>query len=212
MSNGRIFMPMSDHGFHFDGEKYVFNSRGISKFLYSDDGITFNEDVQALEFPDINDKNGLQEPGIIELPNGTLYGYFRTDADYQYESFSYDNGITWTQVQPSKFESPLSPMSITKNPYSNKYYAIYNPFKDRPESIEHPRFRNTWGRTPLAIAESDDGINFSDFALIESDLKCGYCYPAIFYLSDKEALISYCSGGGDITTLQRTTISKIYFE
>ena len=213
LSNGRMFIPMSEHKTYFEDGMYKLSERGIAKYIYSDDdGLTFNEDVQIIEFPDKTNKHGLQEPGVIELPNGDLYGYFRTGADYQYESFSYDKGITWTPPKPSKFESPLSPMEISRNPYSGKYYAIFNPYKDDPTSVEHPRFRNTWGRTPLAIAESDDGINYSDFVLIEDDIHFGYCYPAIFFLSKNEAIMSYCSGGGDIVPLQRTTISKIYFE
>ncbi len=212
-SSGRIIIPMSEHKFLFKEGKYRFDGVGKARFVYSDDnGKTWNEDVQVLEFPDSENKNGLQEPGVIELPDGRLYGYFRTDADYQYESYSSDDGITWTQPQKSGFESPLSPMLISKNPYSNKFYAIWNPYKDDPESTIHPRFRNTWGRTPLAIAESEDGVHFSDFVLLEDDIHRGYCYPAIYFLSEKEALVSYCSGGGDIVPLQRTTVSKITFK
>lgn len=212
-SGGRIIIPVSEHKWYFNGEKHVIRDSGEARFVYSDDGgKTWNEDVQILKFPDDNDRNGLQEPGIVELPDGRLYGYFRTDADCQYESFSSDGGISWTEPRPSKFESPLSPMYISRNPYSGKYYAVWNPYKDDPESVEHPRFRNTWGRTPLAIAESDDGINYGEFQLVESDIHRGYCYPAVFYLSKTEALMSYCSGGGDIVPLQRTTVSKITFE
>ena len=37
-------------------------------------------------------ETGLQEPGISVLPDGKLYGYFRTDRCFQFESFSDDNG------------------------------------------------------------------------------------------------------------------------
>ena len=213
ISTGRIFIPEATHKMTFMETKYCFNDDGEARFMYSDDnGMTFKEDVQILKMPLPNNKNGLQEPGLVELPDGRLYGYFRTDTDYQYETFSSDKGLTWSKPQPSKFESPLSPMKISRNPYSGKYYAIYNPYKDDPTSVEHPRFRNTWGRTPLAIAESDDGINYSEIQLIEDDIHYGYCYPAIFFLSKNEALASYCSGGGDIVPLQQTTVSKITFE
>ena len=211
-SSGRIIIPMAEHKMNFEETRYCFDEPGRACFLYSDDGgKTFTEDVQILEFPDKNNKDGLQEPGVIELPDGTLYGYFRTNADYQYESFSYDDGTTWTSPRPSRFESPLSPMLIARNPYGGKYYAIWNPYKDDPASVEHPRFANTWGRTPLAMAESDDGINFGEFQLIEDDIHYGYCYPAVFFLSEHEALVSYCSGGKDIVPLQQTTVSKITF-
>lgn len=213
ISTGRMFIPMSEHKTWYEDGKYHLSDHGVARFVYSDDkGKTWNEDVQRIEFPVKDDKNGLQEPGIIELPNGVLYGYYRTDADYQYESFSYDKGITWTEAKQSKFESPLSPMLISKNPYSGKYYAIHNPYRDDPTSVEHPRFRNTWGRTPLVIEESLDGINYGKMEFIEEDIHRGYCYPAIFFISEKEAIMSYCSGGGDIVPLQRTTVSKITIE
>ena len=213
MRSGRMIIPASEHKTYFGETRYCLSPRGEARFYYSDDGgATWNEDVQVLQFPDANDKNGLQEPGVVELPDGRLYGYFRTDANYQYESFSSDGGVTWTEARPSKFESPVSPMLISRNPYSNKYYAIWNPYRDDPESVLHPRYRNTWGRTPLAIAESENGVDFSDFVLLEDDIHRGYCYPAIFFLSEREALVSYCSGGGDIIPLQRTTVSKITIE
>lgn len=212
LSTGRVIIPMSEHKWAFDGEKYSFSGNGKGMFIYSDDGgKTFREDVQVLEFPDKENRHGLQEPGVTELPDGRLYGYFRTDADCQYESFSSDGGETWSVPRPSGFESPLSPMLIRRNPFGGKYYAIWNPYKDDPESVEHPRFRNTWGRTPLAMAESEDGINYGEFQLLESDIRRGYCYPSIMFLSEHEALVSYCSGGGDIIPLQRTTVSKITF-
>lgn len=210
ISTGRIFIPASEHKMTFSDGKYRFNDQGMARFYYSDDGgNSFKEDVQVLYFPEKENKDGLQEPGLIELPDGTLYGFFRTNADYQYESFSYDGGITWTDPVPSKFESPLSPLTMGRNPYSGKYYAVWNPYRDDPQSVEHPRFRNTWGRTPLAIAESEDGIHFCEFKLLESDIHRGYCYSAIYFLSENEALVSYCSGGGDIVPLQRTTVSLL---
>lgn len=209
LESGRIIIPVANHKATLCEGHYHY-AAGVDKFVYSDDGgRTFNEDVQELSLPIDGNRAGLQEPGVIELPDGRLYAYFRTDTGYQYESFSNDQGITWTDPKPSQFESPLSPMRIAKNPYSKKYYAIRNPYMERPESPEHPRFRNTWGRTPLAISESTDGIHYSSFELIESDLHYGYCYPAIFFLSENEALVSYCSGGVDLIPLQRTTVTKI---
>lgn len=212
VSNNRIIIPVSTHNMTFSDGKYRFNSCGRARFIYSDDnGYTFKEDVQVLTMPIPDSNSGLQEPGLVELPNGMLYGYFRTDADYQYESFSNDMGITWSSVKKSDFESPLSPMTVRRNPYSGKYYAIYNPYRDDPESIEHPRFRNTWGRTPLAIRESDDGLHFGELQLIEDNIHYGYCYTAIYFLNENEALVSYCSGGIDTVPLQQTTVSKISF-
>ena len=204
LSTGRIIVPVST--------TENFREPWSSFFLYSDDGgKTFRKNAQTLVFPDRSSKSGLQEPGVVELADGRLYAYFRTDAGYQYESFSSDSGITWTEPRPSRFGSPLSPMLIRKNPHNGKYYAIWNPYGDNPENVGRPCFPNTWGRTPLAFSESPDGVRFGETRFIEEDLRFGYCYPSVFFLSEHEALVSYCSGGIDIATLQKTTISKITF-
>ena len=210
-STGRIIIPASRHGQVFRDGRFQFLEAGTARFYRSDDGgETFRCGI-SYAFPDPENQHGLQEPGVVELPDGRLYAYFRTDAGCQYESYSHDNGSTWTAPAPSAFESPLSPMKIAKNPYNGKYYAVRNPIRNYPDSPEHPRYPNTWGRTPLAISESDDGVHFGEPVLLESDLHYGYCYPAIYFLSEKEALIAYCSGGVDLVPLQKTTIGRITF-
>ena len=127
----------------------------------------------------------------------------------QYESFSCDGGKTWTTASPSRFTSPESPMLIAENPYSGKFYAIYNPVpnyngREIPEDFFHA------GRTPIVLCESDDGISFSDFAIIEDDINKGYCYPSLYFLDEKTMLTSFCSGGKeDGSCLNKTTIKKI---
>ena len=209
LRSGRIIIPAAAHAYRNEGGCLVDTDLAVSRFLYSDDGgRTFFENVQTLRFPDDANENGLQEPGVVELPDGRLYGYFRTDADCQYESCSADGGITWSAPKPSAFESAISPMKIARNPYSGKYYAIRNPYREREND---PMEESTWGRTPLAISESEDGVHFGAFALIESDARYGYCYPAIFFLSATKALVAYCSGGEGLVPLQSTTVKKIIF-
>ena len=209
LRNGRIVIPAAVHAYREEEGKLVDIDLAEARFLYSDDGgQTFREDVQALRFPNDASETGLQEPGVIELPDGRLYGYFRTDAGCQYKSFSADGGITWSPPTPSAFESAISPMKIACNPYSGKYYAIRNPYRERDDD---PLEESTWGRTPLVISESDDGIHYGAFGLIESDTRFGYCYPAIYFLSATEALVAYCSGGEGLVPLQSTTVKKITF-
>ncbi len=210
LSNGRIVIPVSTADAVFENGAYRFDGPWRSFFVISDDGgETFRENARELAVPG-DDKAGLQEPGAIELPDGRLYGYFRTGAGAQYESFSSDGGISWTQPRPSRFESPLSPMLIAKNPYNGRYYAVWNPFReDREPPL--PRYPNTWGRTPLVFSESENGLDFCEPVCIEDDLRRGYCYPSLFFLSERTALVSYCSGGGEIAPLQKTTVSKIAF-
>ena len=185
LRSGRIVIPAAAHAYRMEGTRLEDTDLARARFLYSDDGgLTFCEDVQTLCFPDETNETGLQEPGVIELPDGRLYGYFRTDAGCQYESVSDDEGLHWSAPKPSAFESAISPMKIARNPYSGKYYAIRNPYRERDDDpVSQDEY--VWGRAPLAISESDDGVHFGDFALIEADTRFGYCYPAVFFLSEK---------------------------
>lgn len=178
-------------------------------FVSEDDGVTWRSTDAKVSLNDPYSKTGLQEPGIVELPGGALYLYSRTDRMYQYESLSLDGGEHFTAPAPSKFSSPRSPMLIKRNPYNSKYYAIWNPV---PEYPGRPTVDGCFlaGRSPLVIADSDDGLNFSQFAVVEDDPTRGFCYPAMEFIDEHAILIAYCSGGKeDGGCLNRVTIRKI---
>jgi hypothetical protein len=123
---------MAVHNMTFVDGKYRFVDAGKAYFLYSDDGgITWNENVQVLHFPDENNKNGLQEPGVIELPDGRLYGYFRTDADCQYRVFR--DGGKRDRSAPVALRVAAFSDVIRKNPYS-KILRDKKPYRDDPRA------------------------------------------------------------------------------
>lgn len=216
-SSGRLIVPAAIHlstmGYY--GENEDFDSRAKAAFFASDDdGYTWRKISDMLSLPGgANSLTGLQEPGIVELTPGILYSYFRTDLGRQYESVSIDGGTTWFTPQPSRFTSPISPLHIKKNEYSGKYYAIWNPV---PEYFGREK-PNIWtgGRNPLVIAEgiSDGlGLHFEEPKIIEDDKNAGFCYPAILFTGEREAIIAYCAGGvdkNDEACLVRTRIRKI---
>lgn len=152
---------------------------------------------------------GLQEPGLALLPDGRLYAYFRTDRCFQFESFSSDNGKTWSVPVPSRFTSPESPMLISRNPYTGIYYAVWNPVPNYNGRYHEDVWCHA-GRFPFVMAQSENGIDFSGLTAIEDIPDYGYCYPAIHFLNEKEMLMSYCCGGkDDVKCLTRTRIKKI---
>ncbi len=208
LSSNRIIIPLSYHMTSFKDSKEHFDQGGVIYFYYSDDdGYTWDKSKCMLALPSQNTRTGLQEPGVVELPNGCLHAYFRTDQMVQYESFSFNQGINWTLAQPSRFTSPDSPMKIARNPYSGKYYAIWNPIPNYNGRVKE---RYAWGRTPLVIAFSDNGIDFSEPEIIEDDPFRGFCYPSIFFIDEKTLLLAYCSGGAEEKAcLCRVTITKL---
>lgn len=216
LQNGRLLVPAARHEVktRADGSR---NAQYFAKsrvFGSDDDGQTWKDLSGLIAMPDPGySETGLQEPGLVELPDGRVYQYFRTDRMFQFESFSADRGETWTKPIASRFTAPESPMLIRRNPFSGQYVALWNPVPlyngriGRNEPWVHA------GRTPFVIAVSDDGVAFSEYAVIENEPDHGYCYPSVFFLNEKEMLLSYCSGGPeDDNCLTKTTIRKITIE
>ncbi len=202
-----VLPEKSDDGYfnsYLDGRASVFF------FTSDDDGYTWRQSKEVLHLNDTYSETGLQEPGLAELDGGVLYCYSRTDRMFQYESVSVDGGEHWFMPQPSRFASALSPMLIKKNPYSGRYYAVWNP---EPKTLMHPYDKPSLGRNPLVIAESADGVHFSEPFIIENDPTRGFCYPAIEFSDEKTLLLSYCAGGPvEGGCLNHTVIRRLILE
>lgn len=144
------------------------------------------------------------------MPNGVLWGYARTDLGRQYEFFSHDGGNTWTVPQPSRFSSPVSPLSIKRLPDSKLLLAIWNPI---PNYQTRPLAQPGGDRTPLvgAIGDGTTDASWGPAFLVDQNevTQEGYCYTAIHF-TGKSVLLAYCAGGqGDRHRLSRLRVRKI---
>lgn len=211
LASGRLIAPSALHINTPvpEGEEQPFNPHGIALFFVSDDaGQTWRETPQRLKIsPEIN--TGLQEPGLIQRSDGSLYCYCRTSEGHQWEFTSTDEGETWTTPQPSRFKSPASPLSIKAILNSSLWVAVWND-PITPVKTENGFAQNTsWGRTPLVLATSqDEGTTWSQNHAIETDPERGFCYTAIHETEDA-ILLAYCSGGRGTAVLQDLTIRRI---
>ena len=210
LTSGRLVMPLAYHrGGHSSRRSVIFDGRAFDVFLLSDDdGETWREGRAAVFPPFTHTDTGLQEPGVIERKNGTLYGYARTDQGCQYEFYSPDGGETWSPARPSVFTSPASPMKIARMP-DGGLCAVWNP---EPAWNGRQISRAGWGRTPLVMSVSrDEGASWSAPETLENDPEHGYCYPALFF-GEGYMLAAYCSGGPeDGACLARLTIRRVEF-
>ena len=213
LPDGSLLLPIARH-------KIVTRENGSRSGVYFGSCCFFKGDPEGknwrqvsrvirMPFPGYSG-TGLQEPGAVVLPDGRIYGYFRTDRAFQYESFSSDGGKSWTRPVQSRFTSPDSPMLIRQNPYSGVYFAVWNPIPNYNGRLDGETRWIHAGRNPLVLAVSENGLDFSPYTVLEDAADHGFCYPAMLFLSEKELLLSYCCGGEeDGACLSRTAIRHI---
>ena len=212
---GEVLLPLARHS--IVGEKGTCHGSYFGTacvFAGDSHGRNWYQKSKVLSMPyPGHSHTGLQEPGIEALPDGRLYGYFRTDRHFQYESFSSDGGATWTRPVPSVFTSPDSPMLIRRNPFSGIYYAVWNPIPNYNGRLNPEQRWVNGGRTPIVLAQSKDGLEYSRYTVLEDEPEHGYCYPAMYFLDEKTILMSYCCGGPeDGMELTRTRIRRIVLQ
>lgn len=198
LHDGRIIVPIAEHKKMLcpDGSVF-FDSRAEAVFFVSeDDGYTFTEmpGKGAPPYPD-KSASGLQEPGVMEMQDGRLWAWARTDLGAQWEMYSFDGGRHWTPPEPSAFTSPLSPMSVLRL-RDGRLLSIYNPVP--LYNGRSPQVNGSWngGRTPLAARLSmDDGLTWTEPEALESEPDRGYCYTALLEETGGTVLMAYCAGG-----------------
>lgn len=207
LKTGRLVVPVAFHRSRASlPQSYdSFDGRAIALWYLSDDeGATWREadDWWALA---AHTRTGLQEPGVVELADGNLLSWMRTDQGMQFYSRSTDAGRKWSAPEKSPLQSPASPASIKRLPDSEILLAIYN---DHSGAFPFPKGK----RTPLVSAISaDHGTTWSGHKLIEGDPTGWYCYTAIHFIEDA-VLLAYCAGDPKVGGLNRLRIRRLALE
>jgi hypothetical protein len=191
-------------------------------YYLSDDGGAHWFESLTSNYAYFPNGQGMQEPGVVELKNGKLWGWARAGEfgiagvkGRQWEMFSDDRGMTWTQAKPSKFISPCSPMSVKRIPRTGDLLAVWN---DHSERFKVPKSKpSSWGRTPLVCAISkDEGKTWRHHQMLEKAPDHGFCYTAIHFTDDDAVLLAYCAGGAstklvlDRLRMRRITVESLY--
>jgi sialidase-1 len=204
IGSGRLVVPLAYHPSRGDDPQSAasFDPRAAAVWYYSDDeGTTWRVSDSAWSLP-APSVSGLQEPGVVELAEGGLWSWARTDQGSQYGCSSRDAGKTWTKPAPTSLLSPLSPASVKRLPGSADLLAVYN-----DHGGEFPFERGK--RTPLVAAISfDDGRTWSLRKALESDPDGWYCYTAIHFV-DRAVLLAYCAGDPEVGGLNRLRIRRV---
>ena len=190
LKDGRLLFPVSQH--RFDGG--VFDNKGVVMTYASDDnGKTWRRGKSELRIVSPSGKAyAAQEPGVVELKDGRILLWIRTNAGCQFMSWSNDRGETWSVPQPSWLRSPLSPASIKRLP-TGDLLAVWNDHEGRFDLKKKGRGMDG-RRTPLSAAISrDDGVTWQGARTIEDDPDGHFCYIAIEPLDDGTVLLGYCA-------------------
>ncbi|MEN6429140.1 MAG: exo-alpha-sialidase [Phycisphaerales bacterium] len=200
LRSGRLILPVAWH----QDPGHPRDSAGIIMCYLSDDnGKTWrrsNDPFKAYG-PD-GRRITLQEPGVVELKDGRLMMYIRTDAGSQYVCHSPDGGQTWSKPGPSPLASPLSPATIERIPWTGDLLCIWNDHSGR-----HPFPKDR--RTPLCMAISkDEGETWSPSLVIEDNPDGWYCYTSITF-TENRAILSYCAGDKQVGGLNRLKVLAI---
>jgi hypothetical protein len=204
---GRIIIPLNLHA--SCGMKAT--EKGVSCYFYSDDdGESFKDSGVRISHPSDEPTHGLQETGVLEFSDGTLFSYSRTACASQFESFSRDGGMTWSTPRASNvFFSPISPMQ-TAHLQNGKTVAIFNPIPNYPgrDTVNEPS-----GRTPfMCLVTNGDGSGFwtdKKAYLLEDDMKNGYCYASVFAEKDYFLVSYYHSENNPSICLKACKIVKV---
>lgn len=197
LNSGRLIFPAARHN---TPDQHKFNNYGTIMCYYSNDnGKTWTKSTDTLTSSSVM----FQEPGLVELRDGTLMMFCRTNAGVQFQSFSSDQGTTWSEMKPSCIPSFMSPASIERIPSTGDLLLVWNKKgTDQSDVIGL--------RSPLCMAISkNEGMTWTHIRTIEALPDHWYCYPSVEF-ADSEVLLSYSSGsrktGNGLQDIQVTHI------
>lgn len=162
LSNGNLFCPTSTEG---DGWKIHFE-------VTSDFGKTWRK------IGPINDgkaTNAIQ-PSILDHGKGKLQILARSRNRAVLESWSYDNGETWSPLAASNLPNNNSGTdAVTLR--DGRHVLVYNHVLPPGDLAKGPR-------TPLNLSVSNDGKNWSAAVILEDSPISQYSYPSVIQTSD----------------------------
>lgn len=170
LPDGTILSPSST-------ESKIGDSWKVHMERSTDEGKTWTK-IQV----DPETKFGVIQPSILTYPDGRLQILCRSKQGNVIESWSHDQGLTWTNLQRTELLNPNSGTdAITLQDGSQ--LIVYNPLIPGKEWFN--------GRFKLNVAQSIDGKTWKDIMVLEDGTKEEYSYPAIIQSRDGKVHISY---------------------
>ena len=122
------------------------------------------------------------QPALLIYPGNKIQALMRSNQNVIMESWSEDEGLSWSVVQPTTIQHPNSGIdAITLQ--SGEKLLVNNPLKRG----------NSWetGRNKLDLYYSADGKSWTDIFQLEDEPKGEFSYPDIIQTKDGLVHISY---------------------
>jgi alpha-L-rhamnosidase len=128
---------------------------------------------------------GAIQPSILIHKNGELQILARSRNRALMESWSSDNGKTWTELKPTSLPNNNSGTDAVtlKN---GRHLLVYNHVLP-PDSVKNGK----GARTPLNLAYSDDGTTWYAALILEDSPVSQYSYPSIIQSRDGMVHVVY---------------------
>jgi alpha-L-rhamnosidase len=129
--------------------------------------------------PDLNDANPITgiQPAVLNHKRGVLQALTRTQNGTANETWSYDNGKTWTPLTQTGLINNNSGIdAITLQ--DGRHLLVYN-------NCKAP------GRSPLNVAISKDGEKWEPILELENEIGAEFSYPYVIQTADQKIHITY---------------------
>ncbi|HEX2270800.1 MAG TPA: sialidase family protein [Pyrinomonadaceae bacterium] len=171
LKSGRLVAPFS---FVPDVSRRLEFSWTVVCYYSDDEGRTWQAARSLVRMPKF--PTGAQEPGLVELKDGSLMMIIRNQQERVYKSYSRDGGDTWSEPEPiEQLIAPVSPATIMRVPSTGDLAIVWN---------YSPKVR-----TPLAIAvSSDEGKSWGKVKFLERGY-FSYAYTAFLFLRNPDRLL-----------------------
>lgn len=135
------------------------------------------------------DSFGVIQPAILQYRGDTLQMLCRSRQNSIVQTWSFDNGLTWTSLSPVDLPNPNSGIDALSLP-NDWQLLVYNPLLAGKE---------WWaGRSVLKVALSKNGRNWKDRFTLEDQTKGEYSYPAVIKDSRNIIRIAYTDNRANI--------------
>ncbi len=145
---------------------YGAENNGNTYFYYSDDdGRTWKSTTTVLNYETLGNMVNA-EADVVELPDGTVRLYMRTDFGFLYMIDSFDGGVSFDKstLKASQFHSATTMFSVDRDEdEDNVYYMLW----EYDITTADPRIQTPRNRTALAV--SYDGCETWEYIMEMDD-------------------------------------------